>query len=125
MIGKISRPKTLAYRYLGCLLGAMVVNIFVGTAPAPAQVGGWGYAWYHGKCYKTIAPWGIAFPELQNGNLLRWLSAPNSACRKIPVTVSKSPFATRMRTDRDPSPREGRERGQANSPFPNLPRQSR
>lgn len=122
MIGKFSRRRTLAGRAIGCLLVAVVVNVFVGNAPASAQTYQWGYAWHNGKCYKTIAPWGIAYPELQHGNLLRWLLAPNSACRGVGVTVSKPSLAGKGLTpNNDRRPIDGPGLGQFNNQRNNLP----
>lgn len=91
MIGKISRPKTLACRYIACLLAATVVNVFAGTAPAPAQGGGWSYAWANGKCWMTMSnaamQAGMPAPDPRI-----WRSATNDRCRNVPVAASKLPF---------------------------------
>ena len=91
MFGKISRPKMLAYRYTGYLLGAMIVTVFVGTTPAPAQGGGWYYAWANGKCWMTMSDAaqraGMPAPDTRI-----WRSATMDRCRNIPVTASKLPF---------------------------------
>lgn len=91
MIAKISRPKTLAYRYLGSLLVAMAVNVLVGTAPAPAQpyvAGGFMYAVKNGQCYKTN--WGgAALDELKNWttNYIHWSMVPMSECQMVDYLV--------------------------------------
>ena len=122
MIGKFSRRRTLTGRAIGCLLVAVVVNVFVGNAPASAQTYQWGYAWHNGKCYKTIAPWGIAYPELQHGNLLRWLPAPNSACSGVGVIVSKRSLARKgLMPNNDRFPLGGPGRGQSNSQGNSFP----
>lgn len=122
MIEKFIRRHTLAGRAIGCLLAAMVVNVFVGTAPASAQQ--WGYAWHNGKCYKTNAPWGIAINALQHNIMTWWLPAPISACRGVGVAVSKRSLAKKgllPNNDRFPLGGGGGGRGQSNSQGNSFP----
>jgi hypothetical protein len=125
MIEKFIRHQTLAGRAIGCLLAAMVVNVFVGTAPA--QSAGWFYAWADGRCWMTMSDAtqraGLPAPDPRI-----WRSATRERCRNvgIPVGSSTPSLAAKILVpNNDRFPLGGGGRGQSNSQGNSFPGKTR